>query len=180
VDGLLYKVLEPITPLWLRISMVSCVEHVNAYMAHEFLGQDLLREATPELRALFEWHFAEEIEHKHVVFEVLQTLPMRYPLRLLGALLVLPLFYALQAAGAAYFLRQDRALLARGTWSRLRAHLFGRDHMLRRTLGHVLAYLRPGFHPWQLDDAALARRVIERYTAPDVPVLKPLPGSRAA
>ena len=180
VDGFLYNVLEPITPLRLRIAMVSCVEHVNAYMAHEFLSQDLLRDATPELRALFEWHFAEEIEHKAVVFDVLQTLPMRYPLRLLGALLVLPLFYTLQAVGAAVFLRQDKVLGRRSTWSALRAHLFGRDHMARRTLKHVLDYLRPGFHPWQLDDAALARRVIERYTAPDLPVLKPLPRSQAA
>jgi len=179
VDFFLYKVLEPITPQVLRIAMVSCVEHVNAYMGHEFLSQDLLRDASPELRALFEWHFAEEIEHKAVVFDVLQTLPLRYPLRLLGALLVLPLFYLLQAVGTAVFLRQDKALAKRGTWSALRAHLFGRDHMLRRSLRHVLAYLRPGFHPWELDDAALARRVIDRYTAPGLPVLKPLP-SRAA
>ena len=175
VDGFLYKVLEPITPMRLRIAMVSCVEHVNAYMGHEFLGQGLLRDATPELRALFEWHFAEEIEHKHVVYDVLQTLPLRYPMRLLGAVLVLPLFYLLQAVGTAYFLHQDRLLFKRDTWSRLRAHLFGRDHMLRRTCRHVLDYLRPGFHPWQLEDSALARQVIDRYTAPEQPVLQPLP-----
>ncbi|QSX77552.1 metal-dependent hydrolase [Agrilutibacter solisilvae] len=180
VDGFLYKVLEPITPLPLRIAMVSCVEHVNAYLGHEFLSEGLLRSAEPELRALFEWHFAEEIEHKHVVFDVLQTLPLRYPLRLLGAVLVLPLFYLLMSVGAMVFLRQDRLLGRRDTWSRLRAHLFGRDHMFRRTCRHVFDYLRPGFHPWQLDDSALAQQVIDRYTAPDRPVLKPLPRSRAA
>jgi len=180
VDYFLYRILEPITPLPLRIAMVSCVEHVNAYMAHEYLGQRLLRDATPELQALFEWHFAEEIEHKHVVFDVLNSLPGRYALRVTGAVLVLPLFYLLMGAGALRFLHQDRSLWRRDTWSRIRQHLFSRDHMFARTLKHAFNYLRPGFHPWQLDDSALAREAIERHSLPEHPALRPLPHSRAA
>lgn len=181
IDFFLYRVLEPVTPVRLRIAMVSCVEHVNAYLAHEFLEQGLLRQATPELRALFEWHFAEEIEHKHVVFDVLQTLRGRYLLRLLGAAMVLPLFYLLMTLGALALMRQDGALWKPGAWARVGAHLFWRDHMLRRTCSHVIDYLRPGFHPWQLADAGLARDAIERYSGPGNPQLQPLPpGPREA
>ena len=62
----------------------------------------------------------------------------------------------------------------------MREHLFSRDHMFRRTLKHVFDYLRPGFHPWNLDDAALARQAIERHSLPEHPVLQPLPHSQAA
>ncbi|HEY0660591.1 MAG TPA: metal-dependent hydrolase [Lysobacter sp.] len=180
VDAFLYRFLEPITPLRLRIAMVACVEHVNAYLGHEFLEQDLLRDADPDLRALFEWHFAEEIEHKHVVFDVLQMQPGGYLLRVLAAGLVLPLFYLLMTAGAFHLLRQDGLLLRRATWRSLREHLFSGHHMARRTCRYIFDYLRPGFHPWQLDDRQLAQRVIDRYSAPEAPLLRPLPQSQAA
>lgn len=180
VDYFLYRLLEPITPLRLRIAMVSCVEHVNAYLGHEFLQQNLLRTSTPELRALFEWHFAEEIEHKHVVFDVLGTLRGNYLLRTVSAVLVLPLFYLLMSLGTIHLLRQDGLLWKRDTRRHLREHLFSRDHMLRRTCRHIFNYLRPGFHPWQLDDRALAENVIERYSASEQSVLQPLPRFQAA
>lgn len=175
VDAFLYRFLEPVTPLPVRLSMVSCVEHVNAYLGHEFLAQRILEDADPDLRMLFEWHFAEEIEHKHVAFDVLQQLWPSYPLRLLGAALVLPLFYLLTSAGMVYLLHQDRLLTSRATWRRFAEHLFSRHHMVRRSLRHVGSYLRPGFHPWQLEDGELARRVIERDGASPLPRLRRIP-----
>lgn len=179
-DAFLYRFLEPITPLPMRLSMVSCVEHVNAYLGHEFLAQNILEDADPDLRVLFEWHFAEEIEHKHVAFEVLQQLWPNYLLRLLGAALVLPLFYVLTTAGMVYLLHQDRLLTSRATWRRFREHLFSRHHMARRSLGHIVSYLRPGFHPWQLDDGELARRVVEGDSTSPMPRLREIQTSAAA
>ncbi len=165
VDGMLYKVMEPLTPFKLRLSMVACVEHVNAYLGHEFLRQRILADAAPELRALFEWHFAEEIEHKHVAYEVLRKIAPAYLLRLLGAVVVLPMFYGLTTLGMAWLLIQDRALFKTDTWRALGRHLFGRNRMAARTCGHIAAYLRPGFDPWQLQDLPLANEVVERYTS---------------
>ncbi|TKR33255.1 metal-dependent hydrolase [Luteimonas gilva] len=165
-DAFLYKTLEPMTPFKLRLSMIACVEHINAYIGHEFLAQRILEPAHPELRALFEWHFAEEIEHKHVTYDLLAAIAPGYALRLLGATMVLPMFYGLIGLGAICLLWQDRHLFKPGTWWALGRHLFWRDRMVWRTLKHCLAYLRPGFHPWQLDDAGLAAEVIARYSAP--------------
>ena len=174
VDGFLYKVLEPLTPLKLRLSMVACIEHINAYMGHEFLAQRILEDAQPDLRALFEWHFAEEIEHKHVAYDVLALVAPSYGLRLLGAALVLPLFYGLIGFGTLRLMAQDGSLFERSAWSSLARHLFSRHRMARRTCRHVLAYLRPRFHPWQLDDRNLAQMAIKRHSSPQAPRLRPL------
>lgn len=150
VDGFLYNILESLTPFKLRLSMVACIEHVNAYLGHEFLAQRILEDAQPELRALFEWHFAEETEHKHVAYDVLTLVAPGYGLRLLGAALVLPLFYGLITFGAFRLMAQDGPLFERNAWSSLGRHLFWRHHMARRTCLYLLAYLGPRFHPWQL------------------------------
>ncbi len=163
VDRLTFRVMEKVAPLSLRLSMVSCVEHINAFVAHEFLTQNILADAHPEVRALIEWHFAEEIEHKCVAFDVMTAVSPSYGVRLFGLLTTAPLFYAVMTFGMLRFLAQGRQLFRWSTWSQLRRHL-GSDHrMLARTLKHLLAYARPGFHPGELDDAALAEAVIARY-----------------
>lgn len=178
VDAFLYKVLEPLTPLKARLSMVSCVEHINAYLGHEFLTQRLLADAHPELRALFEWHFAEEIEHKHVAYEALRKVAPAYFWRLLGAALVFPMFYGLTTLGMLRLLSQDGLLWKAATWRSFGLHLFRRDRMAARTCRHIAEYLKPGFEPWRLDDRALADEVLERYISARPPMLWPAGAGR--
>ncbi len=173
VDRLTFRTVERIAPLSIRLSMVSCVEHINAYMGHEFLSQRILADAHPEVRALLEWHFAEEIEHKTVSFDILQAVAPSYAIRLLGLVLSAPLFYLVLTLGMLHFLAQNRRLWRPTTWGRLLHHLGGGHHMLWRTLKHLRAYARPSFHPSQLDDAALAEAVIARYSSSDADWLTP-------
>jgi len=182
VEALAFRLTERIAPLSLRISMVSCIEHINAFMAHEFLRQDILANAHPEVRAMQEWHFAEEIEHKSVSFDVLRAISPGYGMRLAGWLSTGVLFYTLMTAGMLLFLGQDGALWRASTWRRLWHHLGPGHHMARRTLGHLFAYLRPSFHPSTLDDRALAEAVIARYSPPRGEWLAPAPrgGDRTA
>ena len=177
VDFLLYRVIERLTPFKLRLSIVACIEHINAYIGHEFLEQKILDQAEPSLRALFEWHFAEEIEHKAVAYDVLQRLAPGYALRVFGAVMVVPLFYLLATCGSLYLLRQDRLLGKARTWQQLRDHLGRRHHMARRTLAYLRDYLRPGFHPAQLDDQALAIAVLQRYSAPQSRLIENVPAA---
>ncbi len=80
-------------PRSLNLALIPYIERVYAYLAHIFLKDSLLERADPRLRMLFEWHFAEEIEHKSVVFDVFQAVSGNYRLRLLGAALIIPSFY---------------------------------------------------------------------------------------
>ena len=155
VDRLTFRMVERIAPLPIRLSMVSCVEHINAYMAHEFLSQQILADAHPEVRALLEWHFAEEIEHKQVSFDVLQAVAPSHAIRLLGLVLTVPLFYSLITFGMVRFLAQNKRLWRSSTWRGLLRHMGGGHHMLGGTLKHLWAYARPSFHPSQLDDTGL-------------------------
>ncbi len=173
VDRLTFRMVERIAPLSIRLSMVSCVEHINAYMGHEFLSQQILADAHPEVRALLEWHFAEEIEHKQVAFDILQAIAPSHAIRLLGLALTVPLFYTITTFGMLRFLAQNTGLWRSSTWSGLLHHLCGGNHMLGRTLKHLWAYARPSFHPSQLDDAALAKAVIDRYSTTGADWLKP-------
>jgi uncharacterized protein len=163
VEKLTFRLLEKIAPVSLRLSMMSCVEHINALIGHEFLSQDILRDAHPQMRAMMEWHFAEEIEHKNVSFDVLQAVSPSYFMRFVGLAMAAPLFYALMTLGMLRFLAQDGLLFRPSVWGRFLRHLGSGHRMLPRTLRHLLAYARPSFHPSQLDDAALAQAVIQRY-----------------
>lgn len=173
VDIGVFRSAERLLPLSLRMSMVSCIEHINAYMAHEFLRQGILADAHPVARAMQEWHFAEEIEHKSVAFDVLQAVSPGLGMRLAGWMSTTLLFYALMTIGMLLFLAQDGALWRAGTWRGLWRHL-GPDHgMARHTLRNLFAYLRPSFHPSQVDDRHLADAVIARYSPPQGDWLAP-------
>lgn len=171
VDKLVFRTMEKIGPLWLRVSLVSCVEHINAYVGHEFLTQNVLAEADPRVKDLMEWHFAEEIEHRRVAFDLLRHVAPAYPVRLLGFALTVALFYLLMGGQAIALLRQDGLLWRRSTWAQIRSHLGSGHHMFRRTLRHLLDYLRPGFHPSQMGDDAMAAGVLARLSTAAPPTV---------
>jgi predicted metal-dependent hydrolase len=157
VNGFLYRVIEPALPQKLHLAIVAAIEHINAYLGHIFLARGLLRDADERLRLLFEWHFAEEIEHKAIAYDAFRAAGGNYPVRLLSALLAFPLFYAINTIGTFYLVAQDGALFSPRTWRDGFDFLF-RKGVARDTLGFIAAYLRPDFHPWHTADYELARR----------------------
>ena len=176
VDRCIFRVMDRFAPLWLRVSLVSCVEHINAYLGYEFLSQAILTEADPRVRDLMEWHFAEEIEHRSVAFDLLQSVSSHYPVRVLGAVMTTTLFHLLLAFLAASLLAQDRLLWRRTTWRQLMNHLGGGHGMGRRSLRHLLDYLSPQFHPAQLPGAdGLAAVTLARLAAADRRSVTPMP-----
>lgn len=175
VDHGIFRVMDRFAPLWLRVSLVSCVEHINAFLGYEFLTQSILADADPRVRDLMEWHFAEEIEHRSVAFDLLQAVSPRYPVRVLGAVMTTTLFYLLLTGLAASLLAQDRRLWRRATWRQLTHHFGGGHGMGRRTLRHLLDYLRPGFHPSRLPGAdAVADAVLLRQSVAEPPSIVPM------
>lgn len=173
VDKLVFRVMEKFGPISLRVSLVSCVEHINAYIGHEFLSQDILAQADPGVKDLMEWHFAEEIEHRRVAFDLLQAVAPNYALRVLGFALTAGLFYSLMCAQAISLLAQDGILWRKETWRQVKSHMGSKHQMVRRTLRHLLDYLQPGFHPSQTGDDALAETVLTRLASATPPAVAP-------
>ncbi len=171
-DKAAFAMVERFAPLNLRVAMVACVEHLNAVLGHEYLARNLMEGVTPQVRSLFEWHFAEEIEHKAVSFDVLETFRGAYALRVLSVFLVVPLFYLLMAAGATMLALQDGSAKRWSTWRGWFSHAVTGRGMAARMLGHIAQFLKPSFKPWDLDDRHLAEAAIARW--PNVvPILAP-------
>ncbi|SDQ36007.1 metal-dependent hydrolase [Pseudoxanthomonas sp. CF125] len=173
VDKLVFRVMEKFGPISLRVSLVSCVEHINSYIGHEFLSQGILAQADPEVKDLMEWHFAEEIEHRRVAFDLLQAVAPNYALRVLGFALTAGLFYSLMCAQAISLLAQDGILWRKETWRQVKSHMGSKHQMVRRTLKHLFDYLQPGFHPSQTGDDALAEEVLARLASTTPPAVAP-------
>lgn len=151
-----YKFLEPILPKKVHVANIACIEHINAYLGNFYLQRGLLDESDERMRTLFYWHFAEEIEHKSVAFDVFQEISGSYLLRITGALLVFPLFYLINTCGTFYLLAQEGKIFCRKTWKDIGKFLFS-DGAFGHALYNMMIYCKPGFKPEQVNDYHLAK-----------------------
>ena len=124
---------------------------------------------------MWEWHAAEELEHKALAFELLRRTSGSGLLRLLGAVLGALVVVGFIAAGLVLLLRQDGVLGHARTRAELRELFFGEVRMAPRAASLFVEYFRPGFHPDQHDTSALAAQVLE-----EAPARQPEPASLQA
>jgi predicted metal-dependent hydrolase len=144
-----------------QLAATCALEHFTATLAHDALADpEHLAGATDEAKRLWQWHAMEEIEHKAVAFDTYlhatrhMTPFRRWLKRSLVMCLTTIRFHYVIFRNTADLLRQDgRNDFA--TWRKLLAYLYRRPGTLRLLLLGVFTYMRPGFHPWQLDDRAL-------------------------
>ena len=168
IDGYL-KAAEHIFTVWFEqrlgprvsVAMIAGFEHLTALLAEIILSSQLLREAEPAMAELWEWHAAEEIEHKALAFELLKATSRSYGLRLLGAALGGLVVAGFIGVGMGMLLGQERQLWRRRTWRDLKGLLFGPARLAVRAVSIFLEYFRPGFHPNQRDTYALAEQVFQ-------------------
>ena len=134
-------------------------EHLTA-----LLGDGMLRHASwtadmaPEMRKLWLWHAAEELEHKAVAYDTYMAVDGRFWLRVAVFLYVSLEFSVFSTVQVLKMLRHDGQLLKWRTWASAARFWFGREGIFWHTLPHWLAYFKPSFHPWQHDNRALLMR----------------------
>lgn len=147
------RVFSPLT----RLSVTCALEHLTAVLGATSFSDPLMPEAHPAMQELMLWHAAEEVEHKSVAFDVYEAAGGGYLRRIFGMLVAFAVFMLLWRRATAHLLRQDGGHARRdmvALQERLRERGLDRISDLR---GAVLRYLRPGFHPDEVDDAHLAR-----------------------
>ena len=169
IDGYLgtaERVFTQVFEKWLGLrvclAMISGFEHLTALLSELVHSNRTLKDAEPFMAELWEWHAAEEIEHKEMAFELLKRTNRSYLLRMLGGLLGGVVVAGFIGVGMGMLLRQDGELLRKRTWSDLKLLLFGPDRMAGRSLAIFWEYFRPGFHPSQRDTYHLAESVFQR------------------
>jgi glycine C-acetyltransferase len=184
IERFCYGLLEPLSPPKLRLATAAAIEHHNAVIATYFLNQALLRGIrSGELRRLFLWHFAEEIEHKETVFKLLQSVSRSWPLRALGLVFSFGTFILSLGLGTLLLALKTGSTHTVGFWSELLTYCCARGGLVATMVKESVRYLRPGFIPSleesrTLLDSALAeleRLGVERPKSRESPPARPLP-----
>lgn len=157
-----YKILEPLTPLKLRLATAAAIEHHNAIIATFFLNQQLLNEIqNNELRKLFLWHFSEEIEHKETVYKLLQNVSNSWLIRMLGLASSLGTFIFSLMLGTFLFGLKTRLIATKGFWKELLKESFGRNSFLAMIIKGSFEYLKPGFYPSIKESSDLLKSALD-------------------
>lgn len=135
------------------IAATAAAEHFTASLAGYVLADNSWSDSgvDPDMQHLFLWHAAEEIEHRHVAFDVYQHVGGGYVRRIVT---MLPLGFAVLVVWpllTTEIMRRDPA--AKGIWS-WRRHLSSarRGHVfsLVRAFWDMRLYFKRDHHPGQL------------------------------
>ncbi|GAB2444655.1 metal-dependent hydrolase [Nocardia tengchongensis] len=152
--------IEERVPPEVHLAMTAAAEHYTAVLAQRVLASDEIQAipGDPEVWNLLNWHALEELEHKSVAFDVFRavggTERTRIGVMLAMYSLTLPLTYLslALAVGRDPVARRQPVRVAREAYRLLTGPVF------RGLMPELGKYLRPGFHPDDIDTAALLSR----------------------
>ena len=162
IDKLLHKIIAKIEIEGTRINNIDltatvCLEHFTALFGHALfehveLNQDIVPK---DMAELFQWHAAEEIEHKNVAFDVIQKVDKDEHIKRVTLMpIVTALLYFYLGIGTMMLMYQDRKYLkltklpkqfydfATGLFSDLHGDL----------IKEYFSFFKKDFHPSFLND----------------------------
>lgn len=135
-----------------HVGSTAATEHFTAVFADWLLRHpEALDGAEPRLRLLWEWHSAEEAEHRATAFDLYQALGGDHAWRVRLFRWITVTFLADVTRQTVRNLWHDRAVFRPSTWTSAARYLFSRDGFVRGNLAAWRAYTRPDFHPSQGD-----------------------------
>jgi uncharacterized protein len=157
---ILFDVCENRLSIKFKLAMIAGVEHFTNVIAELTLKEELFAEAEPIMKELFEWHSAEEIEHKTVAYDVLQNVTKSYFIRLIGIVLAYTFVLSFVNLGLVMMLYQDKKLLNVKTWQEMLQFFFTKEKFLFKVIWQSLDYFKINFHPLERDNLFLIKRVV--------------------
>lgn len=131
-----------------RLAYTAGYEAITAQLARWMFrsAHEWFDGADPQFSAMMTWHAAEEIEHRHVAYDVLRDVTKSYGLKTRGLFAALAKTYADMTPAATYMLEVDG--YAGRLDSKLR-RLQLRLNLVTELLPTAVRYLAPGYHPSQ-------------------------------
>lgn len=138
-----------------QLASTCGVEHLTAVLADKLLKGWMLGNVDTEMRNLWRWHSAEELEHKSVAFDVYTEVSGSYRARKITLRIFTYNFIKDLLLNTCYMLKQDRALWKLSTWRSGFKFLFGKGGLIREMRSDYLQYYDPAFHPWDDDNRDL-------------------------
>ncbi|WP_242670034.1 metal-dependent hydrolase [Mycobacterium decipiens] len=146
----------------------AAMEHFTAVLGKQALTTPWVQEqlTDPEVRAMLNWHAIEEMEHKAVAFDVYRYVGGTERMRILSMVAILTLL-----GGPIFFLL---ASIATDSWAwrhpikTLRSLIaLPRSPLFEGIVRKILVYLKPGFHPDDVDDSEALQKWREEYFGPN-------------
>jgi predicted metal-dependent hydrolase len=143
-----------------HLALTAAAEHYTAVLAERVLSSEEIQAipAEPEMWHLLNWHALEELEHKSVAFDVYRavggTERMRITVMAVLYALTVPLTLTSLAIGLARdpIARRQPVRLAREARALFRGPVF------KGLMADLAKYMRPGFHPDDIDTTELLQR----------------------
>ncbi|MFN0001057.1 MAG: metal-dependent hydrolase [Burkholderiaceae bacterium] len=148
-----------------HVAATAATEHFTALFADWLLHHpQALEGSEARLQTLWQWHSAEESEHRCTAFEVYRAMGGSEHWRVRVFKYISLVFLSDVARQTLRNLWHDKSLFKWGTWSSCYRLLFAPGAMLRGNYSLWRDYMAPGFHPSQHDDS-LSRRWLSDNTA---------------
>ena len=168
-------------PHRMQLSLMAGIEHFTAVLSEYMMKHEQVFYSTEDekQRALWMWHMLEESEHKDIAYDVFQTLSGSYPLRVAGFALAAFTILVLVPLGGSVIplLRKPTLALHPRYWKDVAYSLTllagPKDGVFGSTMGHILDYLRPDFHPSDHDTTEYLEYYKEKLLHPETGLLTP-------
>ncbi len=160
VEDVITRFVESKTSDEFRLALTAGFEHLTSLLAEIGLEENFFATAHPAMKALFEWHALEEIEHRAVSFDVLQQVDKNYPRRVAGLITAYLILSGLSGYVTANLLWQDKLLLKKKIIQEALDVFLLENRLLPKAMGIFARYLKPHFHPSEQNHLeALIRRL---------------------
>ncbi len=147
----------------IALSVTVALEHYTAMLAESGItNKDITQKMPQEMKDLFMWHAAEEIEHKAIPFDVLKKVDDSYALRISGMLIATWGLWFYLGLGTVMLTAQDEDVKAKD----IPKYTFEFLSKFRQSFGSTLGsqfgqYFRRDFHPDQIDNYHLAEELLK-------------------
>lgn len=142
-----------------RLAMTAAGEHYTAIVSHTFLSNPcLFEQMPPHISALWRWHFIEEIEHKAVAFDVMQSQKIGYFTRFTAFWVMTAFLMSCYIRPFFHMVKKDKRLFSLKFYNNFITFLWIKPGISRKSVSHYFSYLKPGFHPWQFDNSQLIQQ----------------------
>ena len=159
--------------LRIHLAATAATEHFTALFADWILRHpEVLEGAEPRLKTLWQWHSAEESEHRSTAFNIYLAAGGNQVWRTRVFKVVTVNFLTDVLRQTVRNVWHDGSLFKLDTWRSAAKMLFARDGLIRGNVGAWKDYLAPDFHPDQ-HDATRSRQWLEGNTAQFMEISRP-------
>jgi uncharacterized protein len=159
--------IEKLIPAKVHLAMTAAAEHYTAVLGARVLSNEELQAipGNPEVWNLLNWHAMEELEHKSVAFDVYRAVGGSERTRIAVMWFMYYLTIPFVTAAVVVSILMDPT-----AWRPIKVlrQTYGvfRGPLVRGMLAEIHEYLRPGFHPDDVQTGALLQRWQQQLFGP--------------